>query len=50
VKLVGPDTEGYYPSDLAEMGRSHEELAKWIARAETELTGVVSLMGFPSYC
>jgi ankyrin repeat protein len=36
VKLVGPDTEGYCPSDLAGM-EGHEELAKWIARVETEL-------------
>ena len=36
IKLIGPDTEGYCPSDLAGM-EGNEELAKWLANAEMSL-------------
>jgi hypothetical protein len=35
MQLVGPDTEGYCPSDLA--GVAHESLAEWIATREMNL-------------
>jgi hypothetical protein len=36
LKLVGPDTEGYCPSDLAGM-EGHEDLARWLALNEMNL-------------
>jgi hypothetical protein len=36
LKLVGPDTEGYCPSDLAGM-EGYEDLARWLALKEMDL-------------
>lgn len=42
IKLVGPDTEGYCPSDLAGM-EGNEELARFLANAEMKIA-----LGFES--
>ena len=36
INLVGPDTEGYCPSDLAGM-EGYEDLGRWLARAEMNI-------------
>ena len=46
VALVGPDIEGYCPSDLAGM-EGHDEFAEWLARVEIRVCR--SLDCIPTY-